>query len=266
MPFLLRKKKMTLSGAVRCHIGHVRQNNEDNFYFSGLFLSPDDLDRGCSREGEFDLTTGPVFAVCDGMGGEDDGETAAYMAVTGIASEAAKLSPDWETALKNISQTICLGSLPGTTRGCTAALVGFSSGRAHVFNVGDSRIYLFRKNSLRQLSRDHSPVYEMYEAGLITRDEVRLHPRNNIISRFLGMEETGSFDPFAHSVSVRYRPGDIFLICSDGLSDLIPDLILQKKLLEGGTVRSAADRLLREALDRGGRDNVTLILLKVTQQ
>ena len=65
---------------------------------------------------------------------------------------------------------------------------------------------------------------------------------------------------------MRYRPGDIFLICSDGLSDLIPDLILQKKLLEGGTVRSAADRLLREALDRGGRDNVTLILLNVKQK
>lgn len=266
MPFCLKKKNMTLSGAVRCHIGHVRQNNEDNFYFSGVSLSPDTLDRGCSREGEFDLTTDPVFAVCDGMGGEEDGETAAYMAVTGIAEEAAKPVPDWETALQNISRSIFLGSLPGTTRGCTAALIHFRSGRAHIFNVGDSRIYLFRKNSLRQLSRDHSPVYEMYEAGLLTRDEVRLHPRNNIISRFLGMEETSSFDPFAHSVTVRYRSGDLFLICSDGLSDLIPDLILQKKLMEGGTVRTAADRLLREALDRGGRDNVTLILLNVRQK
>ena len=160
MPFFLRKKKMTLSGAVRCHIGHVRQNNEDNFYFSGLFFSPDDLDRGCSREGEFELSTDPVFAVCDGMGGEEDGETAAYMAVTGIAEEAARPIPDWETALKNISRSICLGSLPGTTRGCTAALIAFSSGRARIFNVGDSRVYLLRGGQLFQLSEDQSPVFE----------------------------------------------------------------------------------------------------------
>ena len=261
MPRLFTRKKLTVSAAVRCHIGLVRQNNEDNFYFSGVYLPLDKTDAGDSREGVFPLEQDPVFAVCDGMGGEDDGETAAYMAVKGIAGEAAKQDQDWENALKAISCEISLGSSPGYTRGCTAALLAFKNSRAGIYNVGDSRIYLFRHGRLKQVSRDHSPVYELYEAGAITREEVRLHPRNNIISRFLGMEEADAYEPFAHCVRIFCRPEDIFLICSDGLTDLVPEFILSEILSAGGTVRVIAQRLLDEALQRGGRDNVTLIVL-----
>ena len=258
---LFTRKKMTVSAAVRCHIGLVRQNNEDNFYFSGVYLPLDKTDAGDSREGLFPLEQDPVFAVCDGMGGEDDGETAAYMAVTGIADEAAERDPDWERALKDISRKISRGSSPGYTRGCTAALIAFSNSRAGIHNVGDSRVYLFRRGRLKQVSRDHSPVYELYEAGALTREEVRLHPRNNIISRFLGMEDTDDWDPFTHSVRITCRPEDIFMICSDGLTDMVPEFVLSEIISAGGTVRVIAQRLLDEALKRGGRDNVTLILL-----
>ncbi len=262
-------RPLTVSGAVCCHIGHRRTNNEDNFYFSGLFLPLKTMDQGGRARAVF--SDGPrLFAVCDGMGGEQGGERASYLAVSSLRRAERALTPgcgeeEMEALIRRISLSIARDAEKngGAVEGCTAAMLLFTPRAAVCLNVGDSRVYRLRNGKLDQISRDHSPVYEMVLSGALTREEARVHPRANVISRYLGMTEEEMPSPLGAYRRLRLRAGDTYLMCSDGLSDLMPDQDLEKILQEEENAAPAADRLLQAALERGGKDNVTVMVLKL---
>ena len=260
MFFCGKKQNFNIHAAIRCHIGRRRQNNEENFCFAGLFMTKEEADRGYASSGEFLSSVRPVFAVCDGMGGEENGERAAFLAASALKNANGKSVSDWEQLFEEISQSI-FNDLPDAVQGCTAALIACEKNFFRCINVGDSRIYLFRHGRLNQVSQDHSPVYDLFLSGAITKEEARLHPRAYIISRYLGMDYSQMPRPFITQSLISVHKDDTFLICSDGLSDMLSDKEISLCLKNSESPDHAAQLLLEKALSSGGRDNITIIVL-----
>ena len=125
-----------------------------------------------------------------------------------------------------------------------------------IAHVGDSRIYLFREGQIRQVTRDHSMVADMVRRGILTEEQAATHPMRNYITRAVGTEPSIQVDTLA----LERQAGDRWLICSDGLHGLLSRDELQQ-LMAGEDMEEAADQMMREALDRGGRDNISLVLV-----
>jgi PPM family protein phosphatase len=207
----------------------------------------------------------PVYAVADGMGGAQAGEVAAGIAaevfeehfpdgvdpereLTRIASEANRRI--YELARKDSSR-----SGMGTT--LTGAIV--SDNEVSIVHVGDSRAYLLRDGELRQLTRDHSLVEELRRRGQLTVEEAEEHPQRSIITRALGPEADVEPDVHTHQA----RSGDVFLICSDGLTSMVREERLHEILTGSDSLEEAVDRLVEEANRAGGRDNITAVLFRL---
>ena len=127
-----------------------------------------------------------------------------------------------------------------------------------IANVGDSRAYMFRDGELVRLTRDHSLVEELVSQGQLTDEEALEHPQRSIITRALGPEADVEVDTWSYAL----RPGDVVLLCSDGLTDMLLERHVQQALAESGTLAQAADRLIDEANAAGGRDNITVVLFR----
>ena len=230
-----------MAATLRTDIGRLRRQNEDAAWFDE------------SRA---------VFAVADGMGGHLAGEVASRMAIEavqrmaqenacpGIAALREAVASAHETILAHAQDHIeCAGM------GTTLSVLWLGVNYAYIAHVGDSRIYRLREGSLTQITQDHSLVEELVRAGLITREQARTHPRRNIITRALGTHGENEPDLLVTDV----RDGDLFLLCTDGLTGMVADGDIERVLREND-METAADRLLALALEAGGRDNVTLIL------
>jgi len=140
--------------------------------------------------------------------------------------------------------------------GCTGDLVLFIDDRYVVGHVGDSRVYLSRGGRLRQVTKDHSFVQEQVDQGLLTPRQAKAHPYRHVILRAIGIHETLSVD----LVSGNAHPDDLFLLCSDGLSDMVGDSLIEERLASDLPLGEKADLLVRDACDAGGHDNVTVVL------
>jgi len=140
--------------------------------------------------------------------------------------------------------------------GCTAELVVFYDESCILGHVGDSRTYLLRKGELKQLSRDHSIVQDQIDQGLITAADARKHPLRNVILRAVGVDDSLEVD----ILSGKTLPGDIFLLCSDGLTDMVNDETIEKVLLSPLSLVQKVDELIELAKSEGGYDNITVIL------
>ena len=230
-----------MAATLRTDIGKLRKQNEDAAWFDEARA---------------------VFAVADGMGGHLAGEVASRMAIEavqqmarenerpGIAALREAVACAHETILAHAQDHIeCAGM------GTTLSVLWLGENYAYIAHVGDSRIYRLREGSLTQITQDHSLVEELVRAGLITREQARTHPRRNIITRALGTHGENEPDLLVTDV----QDGDVFLLCTDGLTGMVPDDEIERTLRDCG-MEAAADRLLALALDAGGRDNVTLIL------
>lgn len=230
-----------MAATLRTDIGKLRKQNEDAAWFDEARA---------------------VFAVADGMGGHLAGEVASRMAIEavqrmarenerpGIAALREAVACAHETILAHAQDHIeCAGM------GTTLSVLWLGENYAYIAHVGDSRIYRLREGSLTQITQDHSLVEELVRAGLITREQARTHPRRNIITRALGTHGENEPDMLVTDV----QDGDVFLLCTDGLTGMVPDDEIERTLRDCG-MEEAADRLLALALDAGGRDNVTLIL------
>jgi serine/threonine protein phosphatase PrpC len=209
----------------------------------------------------------PLFAVADGMGGARAGEIAAGLAAAALeeagsetrgAEGVAALIVEanrriWE---RSLSDPNTAGM--GTT--VTAALVDAAAGSVAIGHVGDSRAYLLRKGAIEQLTTDHSLVAELVQSGVLTPEEAERHPQRSAITRALGTEATVDVDGF----TVTAEPGDVFLICSDGLSSMLSDDQMTAAI-EGanGDPHDAAEALVQAANARGGEDNVTVVLFEM---
>jgi len=216
-----------------------------------------------------------LFLVADGMGGHRGGETASAIAVETIsravrdARTANKPNPRevitnaiLEANLAIHDRSIEDGNLQGMGTTTTALL--FNDKTLTVGHVGDSRCYYFRPGAVWQVTRDHSLVQEKLRAGLITREQMKTDRMKNVITRSVGFEREVNVELYEMSV----QPGDVFLICSDGLSGLMEDLdmlgVIQAHLLGGGCdIKKAVSELIELANKNGGDDNITVIMVQV---
>lgn len=239
---------MKLSWGAASHVGMVRQQNEDAY-----------------------VAESNVFAVADGMGGHNAGEVASALAVDGLRRAAAagfSAAEGLVAAINTTNATIheASGGLSeqrgmGTT---LTALVPLPAAdgepqRVVVANVGDSRIYLWRGDELKQVSADHSYVQELLSEGLITAEEARIHPRRNIVTRALGIEGDVNADSWVLPMVV----GDRYVLCSDGLVDEVDDEEIATILRTSINPQVAADHLVRVANEHGGRDNTTVVVVDI---
>ena len=226
-------------------------------------------DTGRVREHNEDaaLAEGGIFVVADGMGGHAAGEVASGIVVETMRELAPRSGLTSDEVIRQVSlanQRI-LGAVAddrerrgmGTTVSGLALVTAGGADHWAVFNVGDSRVYRFIDGALAQISVDHSEVQELIEAGVITPAEARIHPARNVVTRSLGTEHV-------HQADIWLLPpyaGERFVICSDGLTNEIDDTRLRDLLVEHPDTQVAAEELVRAAVEAGGRDNVTVVVV-----
>jgi len=253
-----RPVALEIHASVATNTGCVRTENQD----AAVFSRPPD-DRALA-------THGVIALVADGMGGCQGGEVASALACEKIPAHYFASTDPIPTALRAALEAAnaeiyhaaqAQPELHGM--GTTAVVLAVAKGCGWLAYVGDSRLYLIRRGQIYRMSEDHSMVFEMVHRGLLTREEARNHQDRNVLSRALGSRpqvEVSCWDePFP------IQPGDRFLLCSDGLHDLVTD----EKMLElanSGDVGLATERLVRSANENGGYDNISVILLEAVDQ
>jgi len=214
-----------------------------------------------------------LFAVADGMGGHNAGEVASAMAIEHLRSVAisgvssaeafAQVVRDLNGAIYASATSTTDQRGMGTTLTAAALLAPNDNvdqpSQLVIANVGDSRTYLLRSGELRQMSVDHSYVQELVTEGLLTVDEARTHPRRNIVTRALGIDEQVSVDTW----TIPMFDGDRFMLCSDGLVDEVPLDEITEMMREHSAPQHIAERLVTAAKRHGGRDNITVIVVDV---
>ena len=224
-------------------------------------------DIGCLRDHNEDslVVTPPLFAVADGMGGHAAGEVASEIAVRAL-SELAPEHPDGEAlgrAIEEANRAVIQAAREGRGRqgmGTTMTAAMLEGERLVIAQVGDSRAYLLHQGKLQQLTRDHSLMADMIEAGQLTPEEARTHPQRSVITRALGSD--AHLHPDIYEINV--ETGDRLLICSDGLSGMIFDDQIENTLRRVQDPQRCASQLVNEAIAAGGHDNVTVIVADVT--
>jgi serine/threonine-protein phosphatase Stp1 len=228
------------------------------------FTSHGQTDRGCVRAANEDafLTRDDVglWVVADGMGGHSNGHLASAAIVEGL--KVLELANDFDTDVGRIAVAlgkvntaiVTLAEKSNTKIGSTVAVLYMNGSRYACLWAGDCRIYRMRERNLTQLTRDHSPVQDLVDRGVVLASEARSHPMSHIVSRAIGVDAAVDPDLVTGELSAR----DVFLLCSDGLTAVVTDDDMASELggLEG---RAAARRLLELALSRGSPDNVTVL-------
>jgi len=240
----------------RSEVGRVRLSNEDNYGF--------DLPHG-------------VFVVCDGMGGHAAGEVASKIAVDTVLSyfrEKHTLAADaslfdapigaqmLSDAVNKANEKIleyAQGHASASGMGTTLVAARFDEGKFTIAHVGDSRIYLMRSGNLLQLTEDHSLVMEQVRRGIMTLEEARKSTAQHIITRALGTEDNSPPD----LAEFPAEPGDLLMLTTDGVLRHLEDEQIHDVLRSAPTLQAACDKMIELALDAGGEDNATCILIRV---
>lgn len=242
---------MRLEYAARTDVGMIRSGNEDNYHA--------------------DVTdTRGLFIVADGMGGHAAGEVASEMAVQIVTRELDTIADLHDASVpRRLMQTLrqanraifqrTMSEVDKQGMGTTLSVLVLAGRRYMIGQVGDSRVYLLRDGTLRQLTKDHSYVQEQVDAGFLTPEQARHHPYSNVITRCVGASDDIEPDMFSGEV----RVGDIFLVASDGLTGMVDDRRLQTLLTSRAAPERIVDALISEANGRGGLDNITAVIVKV---
>lgn len=253
-----RTMSLIIQAAGSTDVGLVRKNNEDNF--------------------GYDLRHG-IFVVCDGMGGQQAGELASKMAVDtvldyfrqnardvtpvggtsfeGVSERAASLANAIQLANQAIHEAASR-DLRHAGMGCTLVAVSVQDDLFSIANVGDSRIYLIRENTMVQLTHDHSLVMEQVRRGLMTMEEAEHSKVQNVIVRALGIDDSVEPDLEDHQLTA----GDVLLLCSDGLSRYVKDERMIEVVTQESSLEKACADLVEAAKAGGSDDNITCLLLR----
>lgn len=234
------------------HIGNVRRINQDNFICDGHYIETSETNIFfplCGIKSSKEIS---IFGVFDGMGGEECGEKASYLAAKNAAILSVDASPATTFAqfCQTVNAEICSyveeNSL--SSMGTTAAMLAFSSSGITLCNIGDSKIFRFSSGFLEQISKDHVAV-----------SAFGIKPP---LSQNLGIPPSEwEIDPYL--AQGNYNDGDLYLICSDGLTDMVDTEEIVSLLASSENTKEATQKLLETALNNGGRDNITIILCKV---
>lgn len=245
--------KVTWEAAGATDVGRVRAHNEDSFVI--------DAQRG-------------VFLVADGMGGHAAGEVASAIASERVgtsmrmAVDAGMKAEGFDVLLSEsfhaAHHSILNYSLAKPeTRGMgttLTALALFDDGSFRVGHIGDSRCYVLRDGELTQLSRDHTWVQREVDAGRLSEAGARRHRLSHVLTRALGADSLDIADVYGGTM----LPGDVVLLCSDGLTGMLTDRMLRRILVRGGDLAERVAELVMGANERGGRDNITAVLVRIT--
>ncbi len=258
-------RKISLFAAMRSGIGNIRTNNEDSCYFNGEFADLDNMDQEKDRYEEFHDGQA-MFAVCDGMGGYENGEVASYTAVSRMPElQKELLTADFGTTVTQwVEETNSEIREKARDGGCTLALLFYKSERIHIAHIGDSRIYRYHQGALSRMTKDHSKLQVLLDAGIITEKEAETYPHKHVITRALGMneEDSGRCTPTIRE-PVLAEDGDWYIICSDGVTDMLADNQIASILSQAETAEDCAGAIYREALKAGGKDNTSVIAIRI---
>lgn len=246
----------------RCGRGALRQTNQDNLFVNGVWRK--DINDHAAIAFS-DVSEAGIYAVCDGMGGESYGEEASLIAAQALAGiEPEEFFANGAEHLSQMNQAICrLMRQRGSRIGTTFVGLTVWQGQCRLINIGDSRGYLLRGGRLAKLSRDHTQTQRLLDMGIITPEQAATHPDRHKLTQHLGIFPAEMvIEPYV-SEGFELKKGDLFLLCSDGLTDMLQEqeisLILQSAL----RVSEKADRLYQGAMRRGGKDNITVLLVQV---
>lgn len=230
--------------------GQIRKANEDSYFVSNAELT--------------------YFVVADGMGGHKGGRVASRMAIESVNSflcearmkSCANIPACLREAVNAANSAIYRKAADDESfagMGTTIVMVYLKDGMAYIANVGDSRCYLIRDGEITQITKDHSIVWELYEKGQISRSDMRTHPNKNIITRAVGTNFKVECDIFELSVD----EGDGFILCSDGLSNMLEDKEILKIFNEAPDTDTCVEELIGKANEAGGTDNITVVAAKL---
>lgn len=214
-----------------------------------------------------------LFTIADGMGGAAAGEVASQIFIdTALEVFSSPPHRSRDERLESVQEAFRLANERilkyGETHphhqglGCTAELITFTDETYVLGHVGDSRTYLLRRGELKRLTRDHSYIQEQIDQGLLRPEEAKHHSLRHVILRAVGIEEALALD----LVRGRIFPGDLFLLCSDGLTDMVEDGHIQNLLLSSLRLDQKVEGLIELANTAGGKDNITVVLCEVTQR
>ena len=249
-----------LEAACACSVGKIRSNNEDNFFFDGRCL--EEINTGLRHPvtATLPLRREICLAVFDGMGGENYGESASFAAASCLQKQTRRLRDYFiperrflQECCQKLNEAVLARSRELCTErmGSTLVSLFFSHGSVYVCNLGDSRAYRLRDGELLQLSEDH-----------VERRAGEPDGRKAPLTQHLGVDpEYMLLEP--HIAKGELRQGDQYLLCSDGLTDMLSNLEIDMILTDTATAQECAGRLVEAALEKGGRDNVTVIVCRV---
>lgn len=273
---MIKMAKSHVPVAAGTNAGMTGKNNEDKFLVSAYQISEDNNARVLSA------------VLCDGVGGHMAGEVASEIGVNTITqviaeSDGQQIPALLKKAIENASEAILLHAKMNIVEdqgrsgmGSTASVAMLVGNRLYTATLGDSRIYLLRRDEIHQLSKDHTWIQDALDVGLITPEQVQGHPNNHVIRRYLGSKSIPEVDERMYlsgneedesaesNQGSRLQTGDIVLMCSDGLSDLVSDYeIHQIVTAQAENLSVAVDQLIDLANARGGHDNTTIIIFSV---
>jgi len=228
----------------RTHQGLVRSSNQDSLL----------VDQG-------------IYGVADGMGGHKGGETASRVTVQVVKNALRSKKPETralEVAVEAANRRVhdmARHDSALTGMGTTLTFLWEGESAVHLCHVGDSRAYLWRGGKLAQITEDHSLVAELLRKNMISTEAARTHPYRNVITRAVGVDPVVEADLFEHDK----QQDDLWLVCSDGLTNMVPDEQIASILEKAESEEAAADELLAQALEKGGTDNISFVLCRVTE-
>ncbi len=249
---------IAISHGVRTDKGMVREENQDAYG-----LTPDTPDA-------LDAPTGLLFVVADGMGGHRAGRRASEVAVAAVLSSYTSAAPApvpellrhslQEANARILAEATADPALRGM--GTTCSMLALQKSSYWIGHIGDSKVFLATGDELRQLTTDHSRVWELYRRGVITREQARVHPERNLLTHALGNEAEAAVEILGPSP---LTAGTWFVICSDGLTNHLEDDEI-RRMATGKDPQAAADDLVALANKRGGTDNVTVLVVRVAER
>lgn len=255
---------LIISAYGRSNVGKKRGNNEDNFYLAGVTV--DSVNDISATQAEASKTT---FAIFDGMGGEAAGEMASQTAALTFGENYSNIiNSDFseETMISTIQSAnlaVCDEmKVLGKRMGCTFVSLSFSENTIHIANVGDSRAYVLRDGQLHCISKDHTVAQSMVDSGVVSYEESQKIKEKHQLTQHIGIfPEEMILEPYSDKIIA--KENDIFLLCSDGLTDMLTDNEICDVLLSNAPENEIANNLVESALSKGGKDNVTVIVSKI---
>ena len=254
---------MKINCCAICGPGSVRVDNQDNIYVNGTYRK--DVSDNTVFTYKCKTKKSGLFAVADGMGGGKHGELASLIAVEALSSKI-KTQEDFLQCLMKINNDICLiAEQKGSSEmGTTFAGLNINGDYADLINIGDSRIFLYKNGSLLQLSYDHTAVQQMVDNGVIEKSDVANHKDKHTLTQYLGIPESEFLiEPYEKQIDV--NTGDVYLLCSDGLTDMLGDKDIENILNDSQDINSWIKALYTNAIKNGGKDNISILLIEITK-